>query len=203
MKPHEKEPFLQVVAQVLTYYRQPLSEFILGVWWTACQSFSLEQVNKAIEQHLMDPDKGHFAPKVADMTRILGGTKGDRSLIAWGRVFEAMSSVGAYQDVDFGDAATHAAITDLGGWVKVCRWPTEELSYLQHNFCKSYQAYLAAGVAPQPALAGESCESSLLAIRGLKRPDPVVVGIGKSDKSPSRVDLLALLRTWPAALDAP
>lgn len=200
MHHNEKEPFIKVVTQVLTYYRQPLSEFVLSVWWKACLPFSLEQVNKAIEQHLMDPDKGTFAPKIADMTRILGGTKGDRSLVAWGRVFDAMSAVGAYQSIDFGDDATHAAITDLGGWQKVCRWPTEELSYLQHNFCKSYQAYLAAGVAPQPALAGEMCDLQLLEARGLKRPKPVVVGSGKS---PARVDLMALSRTADAlALEA-
>jgi hypothetical protein len=200
MQHNEKEPFIKVVTQVLSYYRQPLSEFIFSVWWKACQPFTLEQVNKAFEAHLMDPDKGTFAPKIADMTRILGGTKTDRSLVAWGRVFEAMSSVGAYQSVDFGDDAIHAAITDLGGWQKVCRMPTEELSYLQHNFTKSYQAYLAAGVAPQPPLAGEVCDSHLLEARGLKQPKPVVVGGGKSLP---RVDLMALSRSADAlALEA-
>ena len=128
MLPSEKPAFVTLLTDVLGYYRQPVSEFTLSIWWQASQPFSLEQVSKALTAHATDPDKGQFAPKVADLVRIVAGTKTDRSLLAWGRVHDAMSDVGAYRDVDFGDGAIHAAITDMGGWPKMCRTELAELS---------------------------------------------------------------------------
>jgi hypothetical protein len=103
-----------------------------------------------------------------------------------------MSSVGAYQDVDFGDNAIHAAIMDLGGWVKLCRTELTDLSYLQHKFCEAYRAYQTAGVAEIPALAGDRSPDAMYLKRGLPVPKPVQIGSGKSAP---RVDLTALLQT--------
>lgn len=199
MQLEEKPALLALVADVLGYYRQPVSPFILTVWWSASQPFSMEQVSKALTQHVTDPDPkiGKFAPTVSDLVRVLAGTKTDRSLLAWGRVYEAMCEVGAYRDVDFGDAAIHATVVDMGGWPKMCRTELSEMSYLQHRFCESYRAYQAAGVSTKPALIGDRCSDDLYAKRGLTAPKPVVLGTGKSVP---RVDLAALMdsRAIPA-----
>ena len=189
MQINEKPALVALVSDVLGYYRQPVSAFTLSVWWSACQPFSMEQVSTALTQHATDPDKGQFAPKVADLVRILAGTKTDRSLMAWGRVYEAMCEVGAYRDVDFGDNAIHAAVIDMGGWPKMCRTDLKEISFLQHRFCESYRAYQSAGVVDQPALIGDRCTDELFAKRGLPVPKPVQIGGGKSLP---RVDLMAL-----------
>jgi len=199
MSPSEKPALLALVSDVLGYYRQPVSEFTLSVWWSACQAFSFEQVNKALTQHATDPDKGQFAPKVADLVRILAGTKTDRALLAWGRVFDAMGEVGAYRDVDFGDGAIHAAITDMGGWPKLCRTETAELGYLQHRFCESYRAYVNAGTIEQPALMGDRSPDEMYRKRGAPVPEPVRIGGGKSQP---RVNLAALLNSRPERIAA-
>lgn len=191
MQLEEKPALLALVSDVLGYYRQPVTPFILTVWWSACQPFSMEQVSKAMTQHVTDPDPkiGKFAPTVSDLVRVLAGTKTDRSLMAWGRVYEAMCEVGAYRDVDFCDNAIHAAVIDMGGWPKMCRTELKEMSFLQHRFCESYRAYQTAGVVDQPALIGEKCNAELFSKRGLSAPKPVQVGGGKSLP---RVDLVAL-----------
>ena len=137
--------------------------------------------------HATDPDKGQFAPKVADIIRQLAGTKTDRSLMAWGRVHDAMGRVGAYQDVDFGDSATHAAILDMGGWPKMCRTELTELSYLQHRFCESYRAYQAQGVTDQPALTGDRSPDEIYLKSGMKPPAPICVGTGKAAPIPQAI----------------
>ena len=48
MQPNDKADLTEIVSQVLAYYRQPVSEFTLSVWWSACQPYSLEQIRKAI-----------------------------------------------------------------------------------------------------------------------------------------------------------
>ena len=182
MKPNEKQDFYALIADVLGYWRQDVSEFALNVWWAGCQRFDFDQVSRALSEHATDPDKGQFAPKVADIVRILGGTKTDRSLREWGRVHEAMSSVGAYQDVDFGDGATHAAIRDMGGWPKVCRTEIDQLSYLQHRFCELYKTHdgQCEGV---PALMGDRSPDDAYVKKGFKLPEPRLIAGGNPTKA--------------------
>ncbi len=177
MLPTDKPALVRLVTDVLAYYRQPVSEFTLSVWWQACQPFALEQVQQALTRHATDAERGQFAPKVADLVRILSGTVTDRAAIAWGKVHEAMSAVGAYQDVVFDDAAIHAAVEDCGGWPKMCRTEMKELSYLQHRFCTAHKAYTERGQFGYPRrLAGDRSPDDDYTRKGLPPPRPAIVG---------------------------
>lgn len=177
MQPNDKSALVALVSDVLAYYRQPVSEFTLSVWWQACQPFSLEQIRKAMTAHATNPDGGQFAPKVADLVRILEGTHTDRAMLAWGKVHEAMSAVGAYQDVVFDDPAIHATIDDLGGWPKVCRSDLKELSYLQKRFCDSHKAYTGRAEFNYPRrLMGDRSPDAEYQAKGIPLPRPALVG---------------------------
>lgn len=177
MQPHEIPGFVKLVTDVHAYYRQPVSEFVLQVWQQACKPYTLEQVSKAMTAHVTDAERGVFAPKVADVVRVLSGTTTDRAALAWGKVLGAMSSVGAYSDVVFDDPAIHAAIEDMGGWVKVCRGEMAELSYLQHRFCQAHKAYTGSGNFEfQRRLIGDRSPDHDYEIKGLKPPKPALVG---------------------------
>lgn len=177
MQPTDKPALFALVTDALAYYRQPVSEFTLSVWWQACQPFTMEEIRKAMTAHATDAERGQFAPKVADIIRVLQGTTTDRAQLAWGKALEAMSSVGAYTDVVFDDPAIHAAIEDLGGWPKVCRTETKELSYLQHRFCESHKAYTGRGAFDYPRrLMGDRSPDSEWEKKGIKPPKPALVG---------------------------
>lgn len=178
MHPRDQAEFGTLVTDVLAYYRQSATPFTLSVWWQACQGFDMEQVRKALTAHATDAERGQFAPKVADIVRILAGTPTDRAQLAWGKVHEAMSSVGAYSDVVFDDPAIHAVVDDLGGWPKMCRTEVDELSYLQHRFCESYKAYAGRrGEFDYPRrLTGDRSPDAMYERKGLPLPKPAVVG---------------------------
>lgn len=177
MKATDKPDFLALVADVLAYHRQPASEFVLGVWWEACKDFSMEQVQKALQAHAMDPERGRFAPLVADVVRVLQGTTTDRAAVAWGRVLTSMQGIGAYSDIDFGDPAIHAAVRDLGGWPKLCRSDLNELRFVQGRFCESYRAYVARGVLECPmVLMGDRSPDVEYEKKGLPLPTARLVG---------------------------
>ena len=177
MKATDQQQFADILRDVMAFYKQDVTPFALSVWWQACQRFDLEQVRKALTSHAMDAERGVFAPKPADLMRKLEGTATDRAMLAWGKAFDAMQSVGAYTDVVFDDPAIHAAIEDMGGWPKVCRSDTKELSYLQHRFCESHRAYTDRGSFDYPRrLAGDRSSDEMFAKRGLKPPKPAVVG---------------------------
>lgn len=149
MLPNEYPKFLEVLSGVHDFYGKDLSEFAGQVWIDACKGFELGQVTKALSAHLMDPDRGQFMPKPADLVRQLQGTRADRSLVAWGKAYEAMGRVGAYESVCFDDPAIHAAIEDLGGWAKCCR--DEELPHLQRRFCDLHRTHSKREGSPYPA----------------------------------------------------
>ena len=134
-------------------------------------------IQKAMQRHATDPEHGQFAPKVADVVRILSGTTTDRASLAWGKVLEAMSSVGAYTDVIFDDPAIHAAAEDMGGWPKMCRTELKELGLLQHRFMQSYRAYADRGQFDFPRrLGGDLSPDSEYEKAGLKLPRPALIG---------------------------
>lgn len=177
MREHDMPQFQQLMADVLAYYRQDASTFVLGLWWNTCRGFELEQVRAALQRHCTDPERGQFAPKVADLARILQGTATDRASLAWGKVLEAMSSVGAYTDVVFDDPAIHAAADDMGGWPKMCRTEIKELGLLQHRFMQSYRAYTERGQFDYPRrLGGDRSPDSEYEKAGLKLPRPALIG---------------------------
>lgn len=157
MQQSDAAAFQDLLTDALAFYRQDLSTFSLGVWWAACRPFSLEQVRKAITAHAVDPERGQFAPKPADLVRVLQGTQTDRALVAWGKVHEAIARVGAYTSVVFDEPAIHAAIEDIGGWSALCQGKLDELPFTQRRFCDSYRAHVTRGTTSfSPVLLGIS-----------------------------------------------
>lgn len=173
----EMTEFAQLLRDAMAFYKQDVSTFALQVWWQACQRFELDQVRKAMTAHVMDTERGQFPPKPADIVRQLEGTKTDRAMLAWGKVHEAMIRIGAYTDVVFDDPAIHAAVADLGGWVKMCRGEVKDLGYLQHQFSEAYRAYTGRGQFDYPRmLCGDRSPDDVYALRGLKPPKAAVIG---------------------------
>ena len=177
MQAHEHDEFTAMIVDALAYYRQNVSEFTLHVWTEGCKPYTLEQVNNAMTAHMTDATSGQFAPKVADIVRIISGTTTDRAALAWGKTLDAMGRVGAYTDVVFDDPAIHAAVEDLGGWPKMCRTETKDLSYLQHRFCESHKAYTGRGTFDYPRrLMGDRSPDHEYEKKRLPLPKPAIVG---------------------------
>lgn len=177
MTEQDEPDFIALLTDAMGYYKQDASKFTIDVWVQACRPFTMEQIRKAMTAHATDPERGQFAPKVADIIRVLQGTHTDRAKIAWGKAYQAMSAVGAYQDVVFDDPAIHAVIEDLGGWSKFCRTETKDLSYIQHQFCEAHKAYTGRGKFDYPRrLHGERSSDDEYLRKGIQPPKPAVVG---------------------------
>jgi hypothetical protein len=173
----DRKEFALLIAGVYAYHRQPCSEALITMYWRGCQRWTIEQVTTAIDRLTVDPEAGRFPPKIADIVRVLEGTATDRAALAWGKVLEAMSAVGAYRDVVFDDPAIHAAVQDLGGWPKLCRTEQRELGFVQHRFCEAHRAYTGRGAFDFPRqLTGDRSPDFEYEKKGLKPPAPALVG---------------------------
>lgn len=178
MNTEDKRAFKELITQAMAFFRQDVSKFSVGVWWQACEPFSLEQVQKAFTAHATDAERGRFPPLPADIVKQLQGTQTDRGLMAWGKVLEAIQHVGAYQSVAFDDAAIHAAVEDLGGWTTICRSTMQELPHLQRRFTEAHRAYAGRQGFNFPAyLIGESEAANRTA--GKRVEPPVLIGDAK------------------------
>ena len=178
MHPADLDRFTSLIADVLSFYGQAPSQFALSVWWEACREFEYDAVQRALGRHAMDPERGQFAPKPADLVRQMRGTPTDRAAKAWSVVIASASRVGAYTDVVFDDPIIHAVIEDLGGWPAVCRTETEALSYTQHRFTEAYRAYSNRGDLrewPQK-LTGDRSPDDVFLARGKAPPEPMLIG---------------------------
>ncbi len=178
MRESEKSRFAVLVSDVLGYYRLDASKFTLQLWWEAFQAFEYDQVSRAISAHVQNPDSGEFPIKIAHVTRILQGTKTEKSAMAWAKAYGSISSIGAYSDVVFDDPAIHAVIEDMGGWPKFCRDDDADLSYRMHRFCEAYKAYVGRmdGFAYPKRLSGDRAPDSEYERWGHKLPKPAIVG---------------------------
>ena len=172
-----EQQFEDLIVQVLAFYKQEVSPFALAVWWEACKRFEHAQVSRALTNHALDPERGAYPPKPADLVRQIEGTQTDRAMMAWGKVYEAMKSVGAYSDVVFDDPAIHATVEDMGGWPKLCRTEMSELGYVQHRFTQTHKAYTEQKQFTYPRrLIGERSADHEFTSRGLSVPKPAVIG---------------------------
>ncbi|NJR44238.1 hypothetical protein HC761_02045 [bacterium] len=144
------------------------------LWFAALQALDIEQVERALQRHIQCPDAGQFPPKPADVLRHAQGNSAANAALAWGRVVNAMARVGAYQSVDFNDAAIHAAVRDLGGWPLLCASPMEERPFFQKRFEAAFKAYAALADFEAPSeLPGLTAQDWVLA--GLPPPEPVLI----------------------------
>lgn len=178
MNHDDRARFAALLTDVLAFYGQKLSGFALSVWWEACQGLDFDLVQRALSRHAMDPERGMFPPKPADLVRQVQGTPTDRASRAWSRTVEAASRVGAYTDVVFDDPIVHAVIEDMGGWPALCRMETASLSYQQHRFTEAYRGYVNRGDLDRypPKLIGDRSPDEVYTSRGLPPPRPALIG---------------------------
>lgn len=164
----------KLLGGVYSFYEKELTMFHIGVWKRALADFEIDVIYAAFDAHMMDPESGKWLPKPADITKVLHGTRAERSAVAWGLVLQAIQRVGAYATVAFEDPVIHCVIEDLGGWPTVCRVQIDELPFLEARFHKSYAAHVKAGTQHPPRLAGITDSSN--GLRGYDLMAPVLIG---------------------------
>jgi len=122
-------------------YGQEVSKDVIKIWWGVLNKYDLEAINNAFSRHIEDTEIGQYPPKPADIIKKIEGTTKDRALVAWSKVEEAIKSVGPYQSVIFDDQYIHAAIADMGGWIKLCQCLTKELPFKAKEFEERYRGH--------------------------------------------------------------
>lgn len=141
MKPEDREPFFNLLADVYAFYRRDFSTFAGSVWWTALRPYDLAAVSDAIGRHSVNPDAGHFMPMPADIVKMMQGSTQDSALVAWSKVDKGVRQVGTYASVVFDDALIHRVLHDMGGWVALGAKTDHEWPFIAKEFENRYRGY--------------------------------------------------------------
>lgn len=176
MQTDDFQKFREGIAGVMGFYGKNLSTFALDVWWAALKRYDLPAIVDAFNRHLANPDAGQFAPKPADIIRMLQGSTQDAALRAWAKVDRALRSVGTYSDVVFDDALIHRVLQDMGGWIPLGTRVEAEWPFVAKEFENRYRGYAMRNECPPylPVLTGIT--SARNSLQGYRSDAPILVG---------------------------
>lgn len=176
MQTRDFNKFHEGINGVMSFYSKSVSTFALDVWWSALKGYELSAVVDAFNRHLANPDTGQFAPKPADIVRMLQGSTQDSALRAWAKVDKAVRQIGTYCDVVFDDALIHCVLQDMGGWIALGTKNENEWPFVAKEFENRYRGF---------KISGQSFDYPGILIgianahneqKGLDRERPVLVG---------------------------
>lgn len=146
MNDTDKPKFAVLMFGCGEYYGKTLSKGVVELYWQSLKTHSIDEVQSAVAQHMNDPDSGQFMPKVADIKRHLTGGKHTQAMQAWSKVERALRRTGPWESVCFDDPIIHRVLQDMGGWIQICKTPTDkDLEFRMHEFNKRYQGYVLQG----------------------------------------------------------
>lgn len=145
MQTNDFPKFREGITGVMEFYGKPVSKVALDIWWNALKGYDLSAVIDAFNRHLVNPDTGQYAPKPADITKMLQGSTQDSALRAWAKVDVAIRQVGPYSDVVFDDPLIHRVIQDMGGWIALGTKSEQEWPFVAKEFENRYRGLKIAG----------------------------------------------------------
>lgn len=175
MRNDELKQFSEALTAALEVYDKRTSAMTIEIWWEVLKRFDLPAVLNGFSLHLQNPDNGQFAPKPADIIRLIEGSNTDKAMQAWTRLDHAVRTVSPYHTVVFDDPLIHIAVQDMGGWIRLCNSDMDEYPFIRNEFVKRYQ-----GLAIRPQ---ESFPAKLIGIAeqantesGQKVAPPMLIG---------------------------
>lgn len=203
MRSDELERFSDALTAALEVYDKRTSSMTIEIWWEALKRFELKAVMNGFSLHIQNPDNGQFAPKPADIIRMIEGSNVDKSMQAWSKLDRAVRTVGPYQSVVFDDHLIHMIVADMGGWIKFGNIDNEEYPFLRNEFVKRYQGLSARpqqyyppkliGIAEQANLeAGRKIAPPML-LGDTKKAEQVYLG-GSENNSSAAIPMLKIKR---------
>lgn len=142
MRDEEIKPFTNSLTAAMEVYDKRVTSMTIQIWWESLSQFELNAVLNALSRHVKNPDSGQFAPKPADIIRLIEGGTVDRGMQAWSKLDKAIRTVGPYQSVVFDDPVIHKVISEMGGWIKFGEITEEEYPFTRNEFVKRYRGVL-------------------------------------------------------------
>ena len=130
----------KLVSALAEYYGKPLSDIVVRMYLSALEQYPIEQLEAAAQQHMADPDRGRFMPKVADFVAAMEGDSEESAALAWDQLIRGRDPFN--RDVNEIDAAATSAIKSMGGWsVAIGQRNSADMPFVYKDFLVRYKAF--------------------------------------------------------------
>ncbi|HET8550930.1 MAG TPA: DUF6475 domain-containing protein [Gammaproteobacteria bacterium] len=150
MNGDDAETFKVILRGIGELYGKDISSALLDLYWRALERHDIDDIRRAANNHVRDPDQGQFFPKPADIERHIAGNTATRAMTAWSKVIGAVKRVGPWQSVVFDDSVIHAVLADMGGWIALGEITDDETPFKAREFEQRYRGYLLTGCRDYP-----------------------------------------------------
>lgn len=142
-KVDQQDQFGLIVAAVFGLHLRDASDEVIEMYYRALKKHEFENVKRAFDEHVADPDAGKFLPKPADIVQRICGDSNKKSLSAWIKAYHAVSAHGSYTSVVFDDPIIHVVVQNMGGWERFCFDMNEKSEkFMKRDFIDFYKVYL-------------------------------------------------------------
>lgn len=121
--------------------REPPNQRVTLGWYVALRDLDERDLMTAIDRYVREHSKEFLSPQLIIELSGSRQTKEERAVVAWQEVITAIRVFGAYASPAFTDCKTAAAISNMGGWVRLCDTKPDELhNWKRGAFLKTFNA---------------------------------------------------------------
>lgn len=152
------------------------SSAAVGMVFRSLMDYEFNDIRRALDAHMKNPDGGQFAPKPADVIRYIDGDPSSRALQAWTKVISEIARTGSYQTVVFDEPQIMAVIEGMGGWITICEVTEKELPFIRNEFVTRYKGFLNSKLERWPKKLIGITEAHNQKHPNAKIPEPIILG---------------------------
>jgi hypothetical protein len=196
MTDHTKDDrFAMFMLTISETFDVEFSEVGMRIWAKALAKFDIADIERALEAHIADSEKGFYKPLPATIIRQIEGTKRNRSEAAAAMLIFATTLASARQGVSFADPIINAAVSQTRGWMPAYYClvnPTTADDYLS-EFKAAYERLSGSGGAHPAYLPGRNDDETFVVIGDEEAVDHVV-RTGYNPKKPPPVSYLSFIQ---------
>jgi len=176
VKDQDKNAFGEILISLGEYYGKNVTPSLISMYWQGLARYDIAAIQQAFNRHVNNPDTGQYMPKIADVSKMLGGTSNDRAMGAWSKVDKAVRQVGTHRSVVFDDPLIHRVLQEMGGWIGMGQKTEDEWPFVAKEFENRYRGYAMRGERPEypPVLTGIADATN--ARGGFKTEQPMLIG---------------------------
>ena len=173
----KNESFLKGMLLLQQFFGRTLEPEVMEIYKTALNALDDETFLNGVARVVstFTPTAACPFPVVAIINEACGNSPDQKAQNMLTKLRDIISSVGAYESVDFGDPALHAIINRYGGWPVICRWEYEDWQLNERNFLNAYKASVAFGEYAVPVIGITTAGNNLAGHDGYI-PAPIQIG---------------------------
>jgi len=137
----------EMLGVLMNYYRTLLTDEVIGLYLDRFESCDLRVFAAAVAQHLEDPARGQYFPKINELAQHIRRIETPHTLEltegeAWAMVLQEVSRCSTYLAPQFDHPIVAKAVAAVGGLRRICMAEEREIGVVQGQFFRAFSSLI-------------------------------------------------------------